>query len=380
MEGSKGFGTRATRAGLCRDKATGAVSMPIYQTATFSHPGYGQSTGYDYSRTANPTRTAVEEAVADLEGGHRGFGFSTGLAACTAVTMLFSSGDHVILSEDLYGGTFRIFDSILRRFGIGASFVDTTDPDAVRGAIVQGKTKALIVETPSNPMIRITDLRAMAGIAREANLLLIVDNTFMSPYLQRPIELGADIVFHSGTKFLGGHNDTLAGFVVTASQELSEKIFFIQNATGGVLAPFDSWLILRGIKTLPIRMDRQQKTARILAEFLDSHPRVTEVYFPEIIGHPGGDAEETRHHGHAAQALGRAGRSGRPHRRPRVGALGIPGELIDGFAQNVEKFRTCSPSVGRNRLTSDTYRRIMTTCSVSNQSSNHLRRGPDRKP
>lgn len=291
------FSTRAAQAGLRRDPSTGALSTPIYQTATFAHPAFGQSTGYDYSRTANPTRSAVEAAIADLEGGHRAFGFSTGLAATTALAMLFSSGDHIVASEDMYGGTFRLFESVFGRFGLATSYVDSTDPAAVEAAVQPGRTKALFVETPSNPMMQITDLAACAAIARRHGLLLIVDNTFMSPYFQRPIELGADLVLHSGTKFLGGHNDTLSGFVVARTPELSERVFYLLNASGAVLAPFDSWLILRGVKTLAVRMERQQETARRIVDWLAAHPRVTAVHYPER-----GDAASARTH--AAQASG----------------------------------------------------------------------------
>ena len=297
MDGKKNLATRAAQAGMGFDKQTGSISMPIYQTATFSHPAFGQSTGFDYSRTANPTRNAVEAAVADLEDGHRAFGFSTGLAATTALAMLFSAGDHIVASEDMYGGTFRLFESIFGRFGLQTSYADSTNQAAVAAAIIKGKTKAIFIETPSNPMMQITDIPAMAKIAHDNGCLLIVDNTFMSPWFQRPIGLGADLILHSGTKFLGGHNDTLAGFVVCASAELSERIFYLQNATGAVLSPFDSWLILRGIKTLPIRMERQQQSAQSIVDWLARHPKVKKIHYPQMAGRPGAAI-------HAKQASG----------------------------------------------------------------------------
>ncbi|MBI4979599.1 MAG: aminotransferase class I/II-fold pyridoxal phosphate-dependent enzyme [Spirochaetes bacterium] len=271
--------TRTAHAGLCSDEHTGAVSTPIYQSATFRHPGVGQSTGFDYSRTANPTRSVLEETLASLEGGDKAFAFSSGMAAITAVLSIFSKGDHIIVSDDLYGGTYRLFETVFKRFGITASYVDTSRPDAVLGAVTVN-TKAVFIETPTNPMMKITDIRAIAGISHESNALLIVDNTFMTPYLQRPIHCGADIVVHSGTKYLGGHNDVLSGIIVCARKELSERIGFIQNATGGVLSPFDSWLLLRGIKTLAIRMDRAEENAQRVSDALLAHPLVTGVYYP----------------------------------------------------------------------------------------------------
>lgn len=306
MKNNKGFATRAAQAGIGRDLSTGSISMPIYQTATFSHPGFGQSTGYDYSRSANPTRTAVEDAVADLENGHRAFAFSTGLSATTAIAMLFAQGDHIVASMDLYGGTFRLFDAIFGKYGLQTSYVDTRQSGLVEAAIQAGKTKAIFIETPSNPMMQITDIAAISQIAKKHNLLLIVDNTFMSPWFQRPLELGADLVLHSGTKFLGGHNDTLAGFVVTGSESLSERIYFVQNAVGAVLSPFDSWLIIRGIKTLPIRMNYQQDSARKIVEFLSSHSRVRAVYYPGQRGSPGADVHMKQSSGQGSMVSFRA--------------------------------------------------------------------------
>jgi len=279
--------TILAHAGLCSDEKTGAISTPIHQTATFRHPALGVSTGYDYSRTINPTREVLEKVMAELEGGDRGFAFSSGMSAIAAVLMLFASGDHVVVSDDLYGGTYRIFERIFRQFGLSATYADTSEPEAVVDAIVPGKTRAVFIETPTNPLMKITDLAKAALLARSHGLLTVVDNTFMTPYLQRPLEVGADIVVHSGTKYLGGHNDVLSGTVVTRTRELGERIGFIQNSIGAVLGPQDSWLMLRGLKTLGLRMERQQQNARRIAEWLTLHDRVRAVHYPGLPGHPG---------------------------------------------------------------------------------------------
>lgn len=271
--------SRLAQAGLRHGEATGSISTPIYQSATFRHPGLGQSTGYDYSRTINPTREVLEKTTAQLEGGDAAFAFSSGMAAVTAVASLFSRGDHLVVTDDLYGGTYRLFEAVFSRFGITADYTDTSDGENIRKA-VRENTKAIFVETPTNPMMKITDLRQTAGIAAERGIMLIVDNTFMTPYLQRPIEYGADIVIHSGTKYLGGHNDVLCGIAVTAGKDLSGRVAFIQNATGGVLSPLDSWLVLRGMKTLALRMERSQENAEKIAGWLAGRNDVTDVYYP----------------------------------------------------------------------------------------------------
>jgi len=273
--------TRLAQAGVKKDPQTGAISMPIYQSATFEHPEFGQSTGFDYSRTANPTRKVLEESIASLEEGHRGFAFSSGMAAITSVLFLFKSGDHIVISDDLYGGTYRLLEQIFKQYGITASYVDTGCLDDVRGAITE-QTAALFIETPSNPLMKITDLKAVSEIAKEYDLLTIVDNTFLTPYLQKPITLGADIVIHSGTKYLGGHNDVIAGLVVTASEELSLRVGALQNGAGAILSPFDSWLLLRGMKTLALRIEQQQKNAEKIAAFLEEHELVKNVYYPGL--------------------------------------------------------------------------------------------------
>ena len=278
--------TKLVRAGIGKDPRTGAVSTPIYQVATFEHPRLGESTGYDYSRTANPTRTILEETAAELESGVTGAAFASGMAAVTAVLHLFAPGDHLVVTEDLYGGTYRVLREVLDGYGVQTSFVDTSCIQAIEAAI-QPNTKAIFIETPTNPLMKVSDIPAIVALARAHGLLTIVDNTFMTPYLQRPLELGADIVLHSASKYLGGHNDVIAGLVVTREASWGERIRFIQNATGAILGPQDSWLLLRGMKTLALRMERQQSNAQAIAEWLGSQPQVEAVYYPGLPGHSG---------------------------------------------------------------------------------------------
>lgn len=260
------------------DERTGAISYPIYQTATFKHYGLNKSTGYDYSRDKNPTREEVERTLAVLENGKDAIGFSSGVAAITACIHLLKAGDNVILSDDLYGGTFRLFQDMFKDFGISAMFVDTTDTKNIL-EVLNENTKAVFIETPSNPMMKVTDIKAVSEITKKNNLLLIVDNTFLTPYYQKPLQLGADLVIHSGTKYLGGHHDLLAGFIVGNDEELFKKLRRIHMSTGATLSPFDSWLVLRGIKTLHIRLDRSQENAIKIARFLEGNPRVEKVYY-----------------------------------------------------------------------------------------------------
>ncbi len=292
--------TVLAHSGLCTDPTTGAVSTPIYQTATFRHPALGVSTGYDYSRTINPTRQALENVMAQLEGGDRGFAFASGMAAITAVLMMFASGDHIIVSDDLYGGTYRIFEKNFRQFGLSATYADSSDLEAVKNALIPGKTKAIFIETPTNPLMKITDLREAIALAHSNGLMAIVDNTFMTPYLQRPLEFGADVVVHSGTKYLGGHNDALSGAVVTLSPELSDRIGFIQNSTGGVLGPQDSWLVLRGLKTLALRMEKQQENAKRIAAWLARNSKIKKVYYPGLPEHYGHGIQQKQSTGFGA--------------------------------------------------------------------------------
>lgn len=263
-------------------ESTGTISFPIYQTATYAHPEVGQSTGFDYSRLQNPTRQQLEKVVASLEKGIDALAFSSGMAAITALMELFRPGDHIITDADLYGGSIRLFDHISEKNGITFSHIEYSKVDVE--AYIKENTKAVFIETPTNPMMNVVDIRKIARITKKHHILLIVDNTFLSPYFQNPLELGADIVVHSGTKFLGGHNDTLSGFLVTNSQEISEKLRFIIKTVGSGLAPFDSWLILRGIKTLPLRMEKAQENAKEIVKYLLSEPKVQNVYYPGIEG------------------------------------------------------------------------------------------------
>lgn len=261
---------------------TGAISFPIYQTATYAHPAVGQSTGYDYSRLQNPTREQLEKIVASLEGGLDALAFSSGMAAITTLMEIFKPGDHIISEADLYGGSIRLFDHINQKNGIEFSRINFAEEDPEN--YIKENTKAIYIETPTNPMMNVIDIRKTAELAKKHDLLLIVDNTFLSPYFQRPFELGADIILHSGTKFLSGHNDTLAGFIVVNTPELSEKLRYIIKTTGAGLAPFDSWLVLRGIKTLTIRMEKAQENAQAIVEFLLQEKKVKNVYYPGIPG------------------------------------------------------------------------------------------------
>ncbi|MCL6548905.1 MAG: PLP-dependent transferase [Alicyclobacillus sp.] len=291
--------TQVAQLGNRRDTATGAISVPVYHSATYAHPGLGQSTGYDYTRSGNPTRQALEEEAARLERGSCGLAFASGMAAIDCLCRLFGPGDHLVVTDDLYGGTYRLFERLLRPLGIEVTYVDTGDASAVEEAVNE-RTRALFIETPTNPLMKITDVRECVRIARDCGALTIVDNTFMTPYFQRPLELGADAVIHSATKYLGGHNDVLAGLVVTREPELGERLRFYQNSVGSVLSPYDSWLLLRGMKTLALRMQRHDSNAAAVAAWLATHPLVTRVYYPGLADHP-------RRSVHASQASGSGG-------------------------------------------------------------------------
>ncbi|TSK08958.1 MAG: PLP-dependent transferase [Geobacter sp.] len=280
--------TTASQIGLERETRTGAVTVPIYQTATFRHPGLGQSTGYDYSRSGNPTRQALEEGMARLEGGSRGFAYASGMAAITSLMFLFERGDHLVVTEDLYGGSYRLFEKLFQQFGLSFSYVDTSDVELVRQAI-RPNTRALFVESLTNPLLKVADVAALAALCKEKGMLCIVDNTFLTPYLVRCLDLGADITVYSGSKYLSGHNDTVCGLVAVKDAALAEKVYFHQNGAGAVLGPQDSWLTIRGIKTLTIRMERQQENAIALASWLKDHPGVGRVYYPGLPEHPGHD-------------------------------------------------------------------------------------------
>nr|WP_041445441.1 PLP-dependent aspartate aminotransferase family protein [Syntrophobotulus glycolicus] len=278
---------------------TGAISFPVYHSSTFAHPELGKSTGYDYSRSANPTRKVLEDSLAALEGGCKGFAFSSGLAAITTILSLFKSGDHFIVTEDLYGGTYRLFQQVFNEFGIEATFVDTTRPDQIEASICPN-TKAVFCETPSNPLMKVADIRQICRLAQSHHLLTIVDNTFLSPYLQRPLQLGADIVVHSASKFIGGHNDVIAGLVAAREEHLAERLGFLQNALGAVLGPQDSWLLIRGLKTLGLRLECQQSNALRIAHWLENHPLVDQVFYPGLSAHPGYDLQLSQSSGFGA--------------------------------------------------------------------------------
>lgn len=293
------FGTKLIHNGYEIDKHTGALSIPIYQVSTFHQHDIDRPGEFDYSRSGNPTRKALEETIALLEGGDKGFAFSSGMAATSSVLSIFSSGDHIIVCEDVYGGTHRICSRFFDRFNLEVSFINATNLEVVKNSI-RNNTKAIFLETPSNPLLKITDLKSVIEIAKEHEMLVIVDNTFMSPYLQRPLELGADIVIHSATKFIGGHSDVVGGLVIVKGDELARRVYFVQNSFGAVLGPQDSWLLLRGLKTLKIRMDYQQQSAMKLAKWLSKQSEVTRVYYPGLENHEGRDIHFTQADGPGA--------------------------------------------------------------------------------
>ncbi|HHV33067.1 MAG TPA: PLP-dependent transferase [Clostridiales bacterium] len=273
------FNTKLIHGGVDGDELTGAVSVPIYQTSTYRQKELGGNAAYEYSRTGNPTREALEKLIAELEEGIAGFAFASGMAAITTVLLLFRSGDKILISSNVYGGTFRILDKVFHSFGLEYEIADTSDLKALESRMGPA-VKAVLTESPANPLLTITDIAAVSELAHRHGALSIVDNTFMTPYLQKPLTLGADIVVHSATKYLGGHSDLVAGLVVTNKQELAQRLAFLQNAAGAILDPFDSWLLIRGIKTLSVRMDRHLENAAFLAEFLRSHPAAEKVYYP----------------------------------------------------------------------------------------------------
>jgi len=280
-----GFATDAIHVGQEPDPATGAIVPPIYQTSTYVQPELGRHLGYDYARTAHPNRRALERCVARLEGGQAAFAFSSGMAAIDTVFRLLRPGDHVIVSESVYGGVYRLLTQLLVHFGLQVDFVDTSRIEAIEQAI-RSQTRMLYIETPTNPTMVLTDIAAAARLAREHGLLLVVDNTFMSPYCQRPLELGADIVVHSMTKYLNGHSDAVGGIVVLARTDLADPIYFIQRSAGAILAPLECWLIARGIKTLAVRMEQHNRNGLAVARFLETHPRVHRVLYPGLASHP----------------------------------------------------------------------------------------------
>jgi cystathionine beta-lyase len=279
-------GTLLIHNGHEADMLTGALGTPVVQSSTFAQKDPAGTQEFDYARSGNPTRKALEETIAALEGGVRAFAFGSGMAAVSSVLGIFKAGDHIISAEDIYGGTYRILNTFYRRWGLELSLVDVSDPANIRKA-VRANTRALFLETPSNPLLKICDLRSCTALAKDAGLVTIVDNTFMTPYLQRPLELGADIVVHSATKFLGGHSDVLSGLAVTASHELGDRVYAVQNGFGAVPGPWDAWLVMRGIKTLKVRLEAQEQTARRLCRVLAKNRNVAAVYYPGLESHPG---------------------------------------------------------------------------------------------
>jgi len=294
-----GFSTDAVHAGQEPDPVTGSVTVPIYQTSTYVQEELGKHKGFEYARTQNPTRFALEKNVATLERGARGFAFASGMAAITAVTYLLKSGDHVVASNNMYGGTYRLFEKVLTSYGLSFTYVNTGDLKATEAAF-RPTTRMLFVETPTNPSMIVSDLRALAELARSRNALLVVDNTFMTPYFQRPIELGAHLVVHSTTKYLNGHSDMVGGIVISSDPAASERLQFVQNAAGAVPGPFDCWLCLRGIKTLALRMERHNQSALAIAEWLAGQSKLKKVFYPGLKNHPG-------HELHKRQASGFGG-------------------------------------------------------------------------
>ena len=280
-----GFATKAIHEGQEPDPATGAVAVPIYQTATYHQDALGQHKGFEYARTQNPTRIALEKNLAALEGGYAAHCFASGMAAIDTVLRLLRAGDHVVVSDNTYGGTYRLFERVLRGFGLEFSYVDTTDSLNVEQAL-RPNTRMIFVETPTNPMMTVADLEGIGKLAKGGNIRLVVDNTFMSPYFLRPIEWGADIVVHSTTKYLNGHSDSIGGVAVTTRSEDAEEIGFLQNAVGAIISPFDSFLVMRGTKTLAVRMRQHDENGRVVAAFLDEHPKVRKVYYPGLPQHP----------------------------------------------------------------------------------------------
>jgi cystathionine beta-lyase len=293
------IGTKIIHGGQTTDPHTGALSIPIYQASTFAQESVDHFGKYDYSRSGNPTREAVEEAVAGLENGTHGFAFASGMAAISSALLLFSPGDHLVVCEDVYGGTFRVLTSLFSRLGITTTFVDATSIDHIEQAFCP-ETKGLFLETPSNPLLKITDLAAAAQLAKGRGIITLVDNTFMTPYFQRPLDLGCDIVLHSGTKFLNGHSDVICGFAVARDPVLAKRIRFVQNAFGAVLGPQDSWLVLRGLKTLKVRMEESQRGAIAVADWLTGQRQVTEVFFPGLRSHPGHEVHNRQSSGPGA--------------------------------------------------------------------------------
>jgi len=347
------FSTIAIHAGQEPDPSTGAVTVPIYQTSTYAQEGLGKHKGFEYARTQNPTRMALERNLAALEGGKAGYCFASGMAAINATMTLLAAGDHVVVSDNTYGGTFRLFDKVLKNFGLEFSYVDTRYPQRIE-ASVRPTTRMVFVETPTNPVMSLTDIRAVAGITGPRNIRLVVDNTFMSPYFQRPLELGADIVVHSTTKYLNGHSDSVGGAVILNGDEDIRKLAFIQNSAGAILSPMDSWLVMRGTKTLSVRMRQHDENGRRVAQFLFEHPRVKEVYYPGLKSHPQHDLASRQMSGFGAMISFETGSLARAAQVLAGVRLCTTGESLGGVETLISHPATMThasvPEQERNRL------------------------------
>ncbi len=324
------FETRAIHIGQEADSATGATIVPVYQTVTFSQDAIGKHRGYEYSRSGNPTRTALESCLASLEGGRFGLAYGSGMAAVAGATQLLKAGDHVVVADDLYGGTFRLFDRVLPDYGITFTYVDATRPEEIEKA-VESRTRMIWIESPTNPLLRLVDIGACAEIADRHGALLVVDNTFATPYLQNPLELGAHVIVHSTTKYIGGHSDVIGGALVLDDEELAEKLRFTRNATGGIPGPWDAWLTLRGLKTLAVRMRQHETNARRVAEFLRDRPEVARVHYPGFPDHPGHEIAVRQMRGFGGMvALDLAGGEAAAHRMCESTRLFSLGESLGG--------------------------------------------------
>lgn len=347
------FATEAIHAGQEPDPATGAVTVPIYQTSTYAQEGLGKHKGFEYARTQNPTRTALERNLAALENGRACFAFASGMAATNAVMTLLRAGDHVIVSDNTYGGTYRLFDKVLRNFGLEFSYVDAREPHNVEEA-ARAETRMVFIETPTNPVMSLVDIRAVSEITRRRGIRLVVDNTFMSPFFQRPLGLGADIVVHSTTKYLNGHSDSVGGAVILNDEEDIRAIAFIQNAAGAILSPMDSWLVMRGTKTLAVRMRQHDENGRIVAQFLAEHPKIQKVYYPGLKSHPQYELAERQMSGFGGMISFETGSLENAKRVLESVRLCTLGESLGGVESLISHPATMThasvPELERNRL------------------------------
>lgn len=347
------FATLAIHAGQDPDPSTGAVSVPIYQTSTYAQDGLGKHKGFEYARTQNPTRLALEQNLAALESGRAAFAFASGMAAINAVMTLLQAGDHVIVSDNTYGGTFRLFDKVLKKFGLDFSYVDTREPQNVDDA-ARAETRMVFIETPTNPVMSLTDIKAVAETTRRRGIRLVVDNTFMSPYFQRPLEMGADLVVHSTTKYLNGHSDSVGGAVVLNDEEDIRQMAFIQNAAGAILSPMDSFLVMRGTKTLAVRMRQHDENGRIVAQFLSENPAVEKVYYPGLKSHPQHELARRQMSGFGGMISFETGSLDNARRVLESVRLCTMGESLGGVETLISHPATMThasvPEVERNRL------------------------------